>query len=409
MSPIAETTTSPWPAHDQQIIPWQQSYRGGSKDDRMLREVTVSLPPMIAEQSVSVEASLAADLESAMREITALDTTHGAQLAALGLLLLRTESVASSKIEAVEAGLDDYARALHGVRTNPSAVSMAAATTALATMIDEVARTHMIERSSLTAAHRVLMQDDPVEVRYAGRLRDMQNWIGGSDYSPRGALYVPPPPDTVEGYLDDLLRFANRDDLPALVQAALAHAQFESIHPFTDGNGRIGRALINAVLRLRGATTCVVIPLASALVARRDHYFDLLNCYRRGDIEPLLRTFAESARIAAAESRRTAVRLDDIAQEWHETVGPVRRGSATAKLLAVLPARPILSSDDVVTLLDAPRSSSFAALNRLSEAGVLRPLTERKRNQVWGAALILDELDDLGLRIARATVNAVTP
>ena len=108
------------------------------------------------------------------------------------------------------------------------------------------------------------MRDDPGESAYAGRLRDMQNWIGGSDHSPRGALYVPPPPETVADYLADLLDYANRDDVPTLVQAAIAHAQFESIHPFTDGNGRIGRALINTVLRRRGATTRVVIPLASA-------------------------------------------------------------------------------------------------------------------------------------------------
>jgi Fic family protein len=405
MSPLTPTGAVRWSAHEKRGYPWQQSYRGGSREDRMLREVTASLPPLIAEQDVSVGASLAADLESAMQEITALDTAHGTQLAALGMLLLRTESVASSKIEAVEASLDDYARALHGIRANPSAVSMAAATLALATMIDDVARTGRIELISLTSAHRVLMQDDPAEVRYAGRLRDMQNWIGGSNHSPRGALYVPPPPDTIAAYLADLIAFANRNDLPALVQAALAHAQFESIHPFTDGNGRIGRALINAVLRRRGATTCVVIPLASALVARRDHYFDLLNSYRRGDIEPLLTTFAESARIAAAESRNTATRLNDIADEWREMVGPVRSGSAAAKLLTLLPTRPILSAEDAGTLVEAPRSSVFAALSRLSEAGVLRPLTDRKRNQVWGASLILDELDDLGQRIAHASIE----
>src|SRR3954468_23865999 len=156
--------------------------------------------------------------------------------------------------------------------------------------------------------------------------------------------------------------FANRNDLPALVQAALAHAQFESIHPFTDGNGRIGRALINAVLRRRGATTSVVIPLASALVARRDHYFRLLNSYRRGDIEPLLTTFAESARIAASESRVTATRLKDIAAEWREMVGPVRSGSTAARLLSLLPSRPILSSEDACALTNGPRSSVFTAI-----------------------------------------------
>ena len=137
---------------------------------------------------------------------------------------------------------------------------MVAATTALDTMIDDIGRRGQIELAAITSAHEALMQDDTIEASYAGRLRDMQNWIGGSDYSPRGALYVPPPPATVQGYMDDLLAFANRDDLPALVQAAIAHAQFESIHPFTDGNGRIGRALINTVLRRRKATTRVVVP-----------------------------------------------------------------------------------------------------------------------------------------------------
>ncbi len=163
-------------------------------------------------------------------------------------LLLRTESVASSKIEAVEASADDYARALHGIRSNSSAVSMAAATTALDSMITGVARGGDVELAAVTAAHLVLMRDDPAEARYAGRLRDMQKWIGGSAYSPRTAIYVPPPPEMVPTYMADLIAFVNRDDLPALAQAALAHAQFESIHPFTDGNGRIGRALINTVL-----------------------------------------------------------------------------------------------------------------------------------------------------------------
>ncbi len=149
----------------------------------------------------------------------------------------------------------------------------------------------------------------------------------------------------------------------------------------------------------------VVIPLASALVARRDHYFELLNSYRRGDIEPLLATFAESARIAAAQSRVTATRLDDIADEWREQVGPARSGSAVVKLLTLLPSRPILSSEDAGALVDAPRSSVFAAINRLVDAGVLRPLTDRRRNQVWGARLILDELDELGTRIARAVLR----
>ncbi len=203
--------------------------------------------------------------------------------------------------------------------------------------------------------------------------------------------------------MDDLVAFANRDDLPALAQAALAHAQFESIHPFTDGNGRIGRALINTVLRRRGATARIVVPLASALVAHRERYFDLLNAYRSGEVRPLLASFAESSRIAASESRITATRLGEVPQEWREQLGHTRSGSVVTKLLDLLPSQPIISSEDAESLTGAPRSSVFTAINRLHDAGILRPLTDRKRDQIWAAGAILDELDDLSARIADAS------
>lgn len=400
MESASDRAEPAWPAHKHEKLPWAQSQRAGTREDRTLRSVTVSLPPMIAERRIVIESGLAADVEAAMLEISRLDSAHGADLAALGALLLRTESVASSKIEHVEADIDDYARALHGIRANTSAVSMAAATTALDAMIGSVDNGRPIELSAITSAHGALMKNEPGEAAHAGRLRTVQNWIGGSDYSPRGALYVPPPHDVVPKYMQDLITFANRTNLPALVQAAVAHAQFESIHPFTDGNGRIGRALINTVLRRRGATTRLVVPLASALVARRDRYFDVLNNYRTGDLSPLIAIFAQSAHISAAESRVTADRLGAIPGEWREMAGPLRQGSAAAKILSLLPSNPILSADDAMSIVQAPRSSVFAAINRLHEAGVLRPLTDRKRDQVWGASMVLDELEDLGVRIA---------
>jgi Fic family protein len=360
------------------------------------------LPPFIADRVVALDSEIAVDLETATSEIAKLDGSHADDLAALGGLLLRTESIASSKIEQIEADVDDYARALHGVRSNASAVAMAAATAALQQMIETVGPTAPIRLSAITSAHAALMRVDAAESATAGELRTVQNWIGGSDFSPRGALYIPPPPETVSRYMADLMTFSNRRDIPALLQAAIAHAQFESIHPFTDGNGRIGRALINTILRRRGVTTRVVVPLASALVVRRDEYFDTLDSYRSGDLTPLLSTFLRSTRIAAAESRITAQRLHEIPDQWRELIGSVRRGSAASNILALLPGTPILSSDDAIALVDAPRSSVFDAIGRLSDAGILQPLTDRRRNQIWGARVILDELEDLGVRIDAA-------
>jgi Fic family protein len=282
---------------------------------------------------------------------------------------------------------------------------MVAATRALSIMLDRVTSSARLELSDITDAHAALMADDPDEQAYAGRLRDMQNWVGGSNYSPRNALFVPPPPDTVADYMSDLVAFANRDDLPALVQAAIAHAQFETIHPFTDGNGRIGRALINSILRRRRVTTHVVVPLATALVAHRDRYFDLLTDYRDGRLASLLLSFAFSTRLAAAESRVTAQRLEAIPQAWEALTGTLRSDSAAARLLPMLLGNPILSADDAVGLLGAAPSRTYSAIDRLHKAGVLRPLTDRTRNQIWGAAAVLDELDDLSVRVARATVT----
>lgn len=365
-----------------------------------MKEVTTSLPPWIGDRTVPLDPPLAADLEAAVQEITTLDRAHGDDLAPLAAVLLRTESVASSKIEHVSASSDDYARALYGMKVNPSAVSMVAATRALDALMAAVDRGHRIDLQPILTAHRLLMED--AEGAYAGRLRDMQNWIGGSDHSPRGATYVPPPPETVATHMDDLLAFANRDDMPVLLQAAVVHAQFESIHPFTDGNGRIGRALVNAVLRRRETTTRVVVPLASALVAHRDRYFDHLDAYRRGDPRPITAAFALASRVAALESQRTATRLTSVPDEWRAAVDPLRAGSAAAKLLDLLPGSPIISASDACDAIDAPASSVYAALERLRAAGVIRPLTNRQREQVWGAGLILDELDDLTTRIERA-------
>ncbi len=391
-----------WPPHERRVVPWHQQFRGGTRDDRTMREVEVSLPPFIADSDVRLPSRLSADMEAALQEITALDAEHPAILGALGTLLLRTECVASSRIEEIDAAVDDYARALHGVKANPSATLMVAATTATDVLLTKVTTTRRIELADLTAAHRELMRDDPTDGDYAGRVRDMQNWIGGSKYSPRDALYVPPPPETVDEYLQDLIRYANRDDIPALAQAAIAHAQFESIHPFTDGNGRVGRALINSVLRRRAVTNTVVVPLASALVAHRDRYFDDLSAYRSGDPAPLMHSFTAGSRIAASQSRRTASYLAAIPEQWRELTGPVRSHSAAAKIMASLIAMPVITAEDVSNRLRLSTSSAYAAIDRLHEAGVLRPLTNRKREQVWGAGLVLDELDALGARIKKA-------
>src|SRR6266545_6429772 len=353
------------PPHIHRVEQWRQEFRGGTIEDRRLREVSVSLPPRIEHLNPPIPPSLGAQMDRTLREIAALDETHGEHLGSLSTLLVRAESVASSKIEHVDASMDDYARALHGIKANPSATSMVASTRALADLISTVDDGGPITLESIYRAHRVLMIDDPHERSYAGEVRDMQNWIGGSDYSPRGALYVPPPAGTVRGYLDDLAAFANRDDINVLAQAAVTHAQFESIHPFTDGNGRIGRALINTILRRRGITRRVVVPLASALVARRDDYFDVLGAYRQGDAGPIISAFSTASGIAAVESRTTAARIAAMPETWRDMSGRPRSGSAASNLLAGLLDHPVFSAEEAEARIGGATSSVYAGIARL--------------------------------------------
>lgn len=388
-----------WPAHTPQTRPWQQTVRRGPKADRDLREIVVQLPPRVAEATFRVDRPLQTIMGNTLAGLAQLDQTHGGRLGGLNQLLLRTESVASSKIENVEASLADYGKAVMGTTANASAVSMAAATEALRGIIRDVDRTGLLRREALEAAHHDLFRRHPGEAHRAGTIRTVQNWIGGSDYSPRNALYVPPPPETVEGYLDDLFVFANRDDVPVMVQAAVVHAQFESIHPFIDGNGRIGRTLIHAVLRRRKATRNLTVPIASGLVAHREQYFDALGDYRAGRAYTLVGMLASSTTIATHESRRTASNLLQIRQEWDEALGPVKPGTSVHRILATLPSRPILSAEDVAERLDLSASTVHTAIRRLSEAGVLLPTSRRRRGQVWAAQSILDELQDLSSRI----------
>ncbi len=379
--------------------PWQQSQRGGTRSDRLVRSIMVTIPPPLASMDPSIPSGMAGELDAAARAVVTLDAGHGSELSALSGLLLRTESVASSKIEYLDASVDDYARALHGARSNASAVAMVAASRAMERLMASVTESRQVALDDLLDAHRSLMADEPMERGHAGRVRAVQNWVGGSDYSPRGALLVPPPPELLPGLLDDLLAFANRGDVPSLLQATVAHAQFETLHPFTDGNGRLGRALINAILRARGTTSKVVVPIASALVARRDEYFAALDAFREGDLEPILRRFAAAALIAAEEASVTAERIRQLPDEWREGLGRTRSGSAPMLLVEHLMTHPVIDAADVEASLGVRTSVAYAAIDRLESSGVLRPLTERKRNQVWVASPLMDELSDLDMRI----------
>jgi Fic family protein len=322
-------------------------------------------------------------------------------MAAISGFLLRSEAISSSRIEHVNANRDDYARAMIGLKASNDAHSMVAAADAVQGMINDAGHSGEIRVEAMLGAHHTLMKDDTVDGPHAGKLRDVQNWIGGSDYSPRGAIHVPPPPELVPDLMCDLMMFCNRRDVPIMAQAAIAHAHFESIHPFTDGNGRIGRALIGAISRCRGLTKNTVTPIASAMVADVDTYFSLINNYRSGDADPFVLYLAQSAVRASDAARESVTALDALPAIWQELARP-RKGSADEKIIPWLLECPVFEAHSAAHIAGVAESSVYGALERLSNAGVITQITQSKRSRAWAATEVLDEVDRLNSRLAKS-------
>ena len=309
--------------------------------------------------------------------------------------------MASSKIEHVNAGWRQLGLAIAGVKAGSEAKSQLAAVQALATMI-AAADTGTITAADLLSAHRQLMEGNVAEERTAGTFRTVQNWIGGSDYTPRGALFVPPPPELVLGLIDDLIAFVARTDVPVVAQAAIAHAQFESIHPHTDGNGRIGRALISAILRRRGLTRKITVPLASVMLADTDTYFATLGAYRRGDAAAFVTYVADAAMLACATADKAADQLEQMPAYWRTLANP-RSGSSEESLIDALLARPVLAADTAQEITGSSDTATYRALNKLTNAGILEVISESKRDRVWAAVDVMNELELLSDAIGRRT------
>lgn len=374
------------PPHDSEVLPWKSANGRRSEID----EYTATIPPLIADARLTAPPALAEACRAALVDIAVLERTYADQVATLEPFLLRTEAIASSRIEEELTTVDQLARAQHGISAPKTARTVKGAIDGLALLVERSA--DGVELDDILAAHRPLMADDAEEKWYAGQLRDVQNWIGGSNRSPAGAVHVPPAPGRVPELMDDLVAFMRRTDIDPVLHAAVAHAQFESIHPFTDGNGRVGRSLINGVWRYRRVTSRMAVPVASAIVADREHYFELVNGYRHGDVEPFTAYLADATARAAEEAAVSAERLIALPEQWRERVRP-RSGSAVAALLPLLPSRPIVDAHDVARMTGASQARAYATIERLVEGGVLRPITQSKRDMTWAAGEVLDEAD----------------
>lgn len=356
------------------------------------------VPAKVSERSFDLNGSATLAIAEATRSLARLDSSPDrmASLKAVAGNLLRSESAASSRIEGFQISQRRLARVAFSGSTgrDHAAVEILGNVEAMRLAVELGAARRSFTLSDLEAIHERLLRFSSGR-KIAGRVRDRQNWIGGNDYNPLGADYVPPPPGEVPALLKDLCAFINREDLAPVVQAAITHAQFENIHPFADGNGRVGRALIYVVLRRRGEIGDYIPPISLVLGSKPKGYIQGLVDFRQGNVSDWCETFARSTQRAAAGAERLAEDVEALEQVWLERLGNPRRDSTARLLVAALSEQPVI---DVATAKERTGRSHVAvqnALLALEGAGIISPLSERKWGRVWECPEIFNLVEDL--------------
>lgn len=372
------------------------------------------VPDLCDGVALAIGGDLSRHVSSAERSIRSLNG-HGAEhLVGITRLLLRSEAIASSRIEGITPSAQQVALAELGQSEAVRGISDQARHVANNMTIVRQATSELVEVETLTVddivrLHRALLPDQP---RHHG-IRTVQNWIGGSDWSPLDADFVPPSAERVPELMEDLVDYINGAAHAPLIQAAIMHGQFETIHPFTDGNGRVGRALIHTVLARRGLTETTVLPISLVLATLRNRYVEGLGQYRHAApaastesstaINQWVTVFVEAARIAAEQAMTMAERIKDLHDEWSQrltghraSIGlrpAPRADSAVARLLRELPNAPVATATTLSRMLEISFPAANAALDELHRADVLHTKTIERGAKAFVARDVLELID----------------
>ena len=303
----------------------------------------------------------------------------------LPALLLRSESSSSSQIERLTSSVRNVALAELTDKAPANALTIAGN---VAAMREALRQQGPIDIDSICDIHDTLMANVTEE-----GLRDEQVWIGGSPYSPHGASFVPPHAARVRGCLGDLVMFGRREDMPSVTKAALFHAQFETIHPFTDGNGRTGRVILHRMLALDEALLHATLPISAGLLHDVKRYMGALDAYHEGEIEPIVSCLADALELAVVIGSRIAADVDVILGTWRSSNAD-RAGSASHRLPALLVEQPVVDVGFVSRRLGITDRAGRALIQTACKRGILSKMGNARRGAFYQATDLIGILEE---------------
>jgi Fic family protein len=395
---------------------WTTDFSGPGRSDRRSCDYEAYLPDNLVGRSFTLDGEVAADVAEAEAAVARLNVEAAALIdtEALARILLRAEAVASSRIEGLEIGARrllqaEVVRELNEAPSDVTATEVLGNIDAVVYGVKSIKEGDPITMDVLLGIHERLFAGTRLEV-YGGRFRNQQNWIGGSSYNPCSAAFVPPPHEFVENLITDLCAFCNDDSLPTVAQAAMAHAQFETIHPFVDGNGRTGRALIHLIFRRRGLVLRILPPVSLVLATWSKSYIEALDASRyRGaatskdahaGANQWIGRFAGACIRAVADSGAFEARAQEIQNAWRERLSTIRKNSAADLLLHALSGAPVVTVNSAAALIGRTYPAANNAISQLVDVGILNQVTIGRRNRAYEAPEIVAAFTDLERQLA---------
>lgn len=382
-----------WPAISYKEYKWTKgdmSFLSKTQRSKITATYQAAIPLKIRERTIQLPNDLEVRISELLVKLARFDTQQSAKEYNFPAMLLRSESVASSKIERLSSSIRNIALAEISEKAPKNAKEIVQNVYAMRTALelsDELTIDNIIK------IQKVLLEGTE-DNRYAGRIRQVQNWIGGTNYSPHGAIYVPPRPELINEYLADLIAFSERTDINPIVKTIILHAQFETIHPFEEGNGRTGRTLLHKLLRKEDILLTTTLPISAGLLHNIDAYMESIIAYQKGNPLKIIEQFVSALELSLGIGQRTVAEVEEVLQEWTEKITEKKTASIW-KLIHLLIEQPVVNIDYLEKKLNISDRAVRNLLNKSVELSILRKVGTPKSGVHYQADKIIDVLKDI--------------